>query len=431
MPSATAGSSAAPIGMLVGGGRLPIEIAQSIQRRGGQVHAVLIGGEADQDWSSIPHTCVGWGQVGGMVGALKAAGCSDLVIIGRVKRPDLWSLRPDLGFWRALPRIVRLVRAGGDDSVLRRVVRFFEDQGLRVRGPSEIAPELVVPEGTLGRHAVPAETAGDIALGFEIVSVLGALDIGQAVIMEDGRLVAVEGVEGTDGLMARVEAGKPGTRRVLVKAPKPGQELRVDMPVIGPQTVATAATQGLAGIALAAGGVLVAERSEAIRQADAASVFVVGVRQVAAEAVRPQASLRAHPLALLTSERPTAAGMADAAQGALAVARLAPFAARGSAIVARRHVLAVGVDESPAALVARARSLRQWGDRARWRRRGVLALSSADGIDASVIQAVAQAGLAGIVLARRPDTSHSLLAAAEAAKLFIAVSIPERPEPAP
>ncbi len=411
----------APIGMLAGGGRLPIEIAESILGRGGRVHAVLIGGEADQDWSAIPHTEVGWGSIGGMVGALKDAGCRDLVIIGRVRRPDLWKLRPDFGFWQALPRIVRLVRAGGDDSVLRRVVRFFEDQGFQVRGPGDLVPELVVGAGPLGACAVPAGMDRDIALGFEVIAALGDLDIGQAVVVADGRLAAVEGAEGTDGLMMRL-SGQAGTRRaVLVKAPKPGQELRVDMPVIGSRTLGLAEAKGFAGIAVAAGSVLVADRAEAVRAADAAGLFVMGA-EVAERPAAGSGRERAWQVSehqRLGQRRPTAAEVRDAARGWTAVARLARFSARASAFVARRHILAVGIGETPAEIVARLRTLRQWGDRARWGRRGVLAFADANALDEASIQAAAAAGLAGIVLGDRPANLVALAGAVDRARLFL------------
>ena len=163
----------APIGMLAGGGNLPLEIARSIMRRGRTVHAVLIAGEADQDWSGIPHTKVNWGAIGGMIGALKGAGCRELVIIGRVRRPDPLKLRPDMGFFLALPRILSLFSAGGDDSLLRRCLSFFEDHGLTVRSPAEMAPDLIAGPGTLGSIKPAAQSEEDMTLGFAVVRALG------------------------------------------------------------------------------------------------------------------------------------------------------------------------------------------------------------------------------------------------------------------
>ena len=132
------------IGILAGGGSLPREIAEHVTARGERVHIVAIAGEVDDDLAPFPVTTVGWGQIGGMVRALKDAGCSDLVIVGSVRRPDLAALRPDLGFIRSLPAILRIVAAGGDDSVLTRVVRFFEQKGFAVGVEADVFVGLVV-----------------------------------------------------------------------------------------------------------------------------------------------------------------------------------------------------------------------------------------------------------------------------------------------
>jgi DUF1009 family protein len=264
------------VGILAGGGSLPREIAERIAARGGTVHILALAGAADADFSSFPVTPVRWGEVGAMVRTLKRAGCKELVIVGSVRRPDLSTVRPDFGLLRNLPAILRIITAGGDDSVLTRVVHFFEDKGFAVVSPAAVAPELLVGEGPLGRlQAEPGDKA-DIALGFDVVRALGAYDVGQAVVVARGRVEAIEGAEGTDAMLARVAGqrrfgGKLGAKPsgVLVKRPKPRQELRVDLPAIGPDTVRRAVEAGLAGIAVLADGTLAAETSEPVRRADA------------------------------------------------------------------------------------------------------------------------------------------------------------------
>ena len=184
-----------------------------------------------------------WGEVGKLFAALDKHGCRDLVIIGTVTRPDLAHVKLDFGAIKNLPFLVSL-GMGGDDHVLSSIVRFLEGKGYRVHGADDVAPELLAAEGVLGKHAPSADDRADIALGFEVVQALGALDVGQAAVVAKGYVVAVEAAEGTDAMLERcAELRRTGRARgrgltgVLVKAPKPGQEERVDLPTIGPETV--------------------------------------------------------------------------------------------------------------------------------------------------------------------------------------------------
>ena len=156
MPAGAAAAEA-PLGILAGGSGLPIEIAEAVMGRGRGVHIVGLRGEAEPGISRFPHTWVEWGGVGAILTAFRAAGCRDIVIVGRVRRPNLTRIRPDLGFWRALPSVLSSLR-GGDDAILRMVVGFFESHGLVVRGAHQAAPELIAPSGPIGtRQPGPAE----------------------------------------------------------------------------------------------------------------------------------------------------------------------------------------------------------------------------------------------------------------------------------
>jgi DUF1009 family protein len=408
------------VGILAGGGSLPREIAERIAARGDGVHIVAIGGEADADWAPFSATVVGWAQIGAMVGTFKAAGCTELVIVGSVRRPDLAALRPDLGFWLNLPAILRIIVAGGDDSVLTRVVRFFEGQGFRVVGPGEAAPELVVGEGPLGRVSASAEARTDVALGFEVVRALGPFDVGQAVVAAKGRIVAIEGAEGTDGMLARLGAGTEG---VLVKRPKPGQELRIDLPAIGPDTVRRATDARLAGIAVLAGGTLAAERKRMQELADAAGLFVQGFRDAGTSAAPGAwAVRRIEPLGRRT---PSAHQVADATKGAGVLTALASLSPSGAAVVGRGHVLAVESGEGAAAVLARAGGLRQWGRRRLSRRSGVGVVDKSADL-ASLVTAAEAAGLAGLAVVGHPPPAVARAAAevADRLGLFIAALTP-------
>ena len=268
-----------PLAIIAGGGTLPCALATAVTSRGGQVHIIGIRGEADDMIASFPHSWMKWGEAGKLFATLKQQGCRDLVFIGTVSRPDLSNIKLDLGAIKALPFLLSL-RKGGDDSVLSRIVGFIENKGYRVRGAGEVAPELLAGVGTLGAKSPSAEGKADIDAGFRVIEALGRLDVGQAAVVVKGHVLAVEAAEGTDAMLARCAALKQWGRRaragVLVKAPKPGQEERVDLPTIGPDTVEKAAHAGLAGIAVAAGRVLIVDRSITIAAANKHGLFLFG-----------------------------------------------------------------------------------------------------------------------------------------------------------
>jgi DUF1009 family protein len=276
-----------PLGIIAGGGGLPCVVAEAAKARGLPLHIVGIRGEASDAIERFPHTWVRWGEVGKLFDALERHDCRDLVIIGGATRPDLANVKFDLGAVRNLPFLISL-GVGGDDHVLSSVVRFLEKKGYRVHGADDVAPELLAGEGQLGAHAPSTEDKADIDLAFEVVKALGRFDIGQGAVVAKGYVMAVEAAEGTDAMLERCaalrETGRArgrGLTGVLVKAPKPGQEQRVDLPTIGPGTVRRGAAAGLAGIAVAAGQVLIAERATTIAEADRLGLFLIGRRLAA------------------------------------------------------------------------------------------------------------------------------------------------------
>ena len=376
------------VGILAGGGRLPLMIAESVAARGDGVHIVAIEGEADPEVARFPHTWVNWGQIGRMVATLRAEGATELVIAGGVTRPDLWRIRPDAGFFTSLPQIVRLL-AGGDDSVLSRVVRFFEGKGLTVRGVHEVAPDLLAGDGRMGALDLRALDRADAELGFAVRQALGAVDAGQAVAVAQGKVLAIEGAEGTDAMLGRV-AGLPGReasgvrRGVLAKGPKPGQELRVDMPAIGPRTVEQAAAAGLAGVVVEAGAVLVLDRAEAIRAADAAGCALYGLEPAQSPAsVPPTPSIGR----VIGRSRPSLRDAGDIETGLAAVSALAPLGTGAGVVVVRHYILAIEAAEGPLAMLERTAKLRQWG--LRWRKAGVMVRRAEDArTEAGILEAI-------------------------------------------
>ncbi len=418
------------MGIVAGGGSLPREIADCAAGRGHQVSIVAIDGEADQDMAPYPVTVCNWGQIGGMIRALKAASVEDLVIAGRVKRPDLLHLKPDLGFFRALAEVIGIVALGGDDNVLRAVVRFFERRGFRVIGVPDAAPELVIGAGVLTPVPVPPGTLPDVRLGFAVVRALGPHDIGQAVVVSSGRVEAIEAAEGTDGMLRRLagmrQASHGSRCGVLIKRAKPGQELRVDLPAIGPGTVRLAAEAGLAGVAVEAGHVISVERASLVAESQRLGVFVLGAHDSEPEATTGEASLAAPLFSTGASRIASEKAGRDAVRGAAVLASLAPLALSAGVVVARGHVLSVEAGEGLAAMLGRAEGLRQWGGH-RWRRRrGVAVVARVTDLDATVIAAAQAAGLEGIAVlagAEPCDAWDELVAVARKAGLFLAAPV--------
>jgi DUF1009 family protein len=323
-----------------------------------------------------------------MVATLRAEGATELVIAGGVTRPDLRRIRPDAGFFAGLPQIVRLL-VGGDDSVLSRVVRFFEGKGLTVRGVHEVAPDLLAGDGRMGALDLGAQDRADAELGFAVRRALGAVDAGQAVAVAQGKVLAIEGAEGTDAMLRRV-AGLPGRepsgirRGVLAKGPKPGQELRVDMPAIGPRTVEQAAAAGLAGVVVEAGAVLVLDRAEAIRAADSVGCALYGLEPGQSPASVPPAPSTGRVIGRF---RPSPRDAGDIETGLAAVSALAPLGTGAGVVVVRRYILAIEAAEGPLAMLERTAKLRQWG--VRWRKAGVMVRRAEDArTEAGILEAI-------------------------------------------
>ena len=287
-PPAVAG----PLAVIAGAGRLPGEIVAEIVARGERVVVLPIRGIADGTFGSSPLESISILDPVGAIEALRRAHASGVVLAGTVHKPRLGLV---LSGWQAVRHRdeIRSVVEGGDDNLLRGVVRFLEANGFPVRGVREVAPNLMAPRGPLTARAMSDATRRDMEHGFDVIRALGPLDVGQAAVVARGRVLAIEAAEGTDAMLRRVKAlrrpgplgrllrhGRPviAERRggVLVKAPKPGQDFRVDLPVVGAGTVALAAAAGLAGIAVEAGGVLIVERDLAVSQAESLGLFIEG-----------------------------------------------------------------------------------------------------------------------------------------------------------
>jgi len=271
------------LGIIAGGGDLPRAVAQSARENGRDVFVVSLTGDSS-DWTAqFPREEVSLGEMGKALRALSASKCTEVLFAGRVGRPRFTELRLDAKGALVMPRLAAAALKG-DDALLRGVVDIFEKEGYRVLSVAEAAPGLILGEGAIGRHRPSAEAEADIAKGFRVIARMGELDIGQATAVCEGLVLAVEAAEGTDAMLKRIAElperlrGRPGKPRgVLVKAPKPIQDRKTDLPVIGVETVRNAIGAGLSGIAVEANGALVVDRADVVRAADAAGLFILGI----------------------------------------------------------------------------------------------------------------------------------------------------------
>lgn len=282
MPDAAADSF--NTGIVSGSGALPFAVADSLLARG-RVPVVLgIRGFCDPERiTRYRHHWVALGQLGRLTRLLRAERCRDVMFIGGLVRPALSEIRLDFGTLRVTPRIIAAFR-GGDNHLLTGIGRIMEMHGFRMVGVRDVAPDLLMPEGLLTRTAPDESAKADIDKGLGLLRALSPFDVGQAAVVIDGNVVAVEDIEGTDALLARVARlrsegrvkSKAG-RGVLIKAPKTDQDLRFDLPTFGPRTVEGAIVAALGGIAIVAGHTLMAEPEKVVAAADKARLFLTGL----------------------------------------------------------------------------------------------------------------------------------------------------------
>ena len=274
------------LAIIAGSGKLPLFLAEAAREAGENPFVLRLKNEADDIWQGFDNAVVGVGDIAGLSALFRQHHIRRVVMSGAVKRrPAFGEIRANFKSLLKLPMALKTLLAGGDDAVLRMVISLIEAQGCEVLGAHEILPGLLATTGPLGAVTPDTESLKDIEKAADAAEMLGLLDVGQGAIAVGGRIVALEGVEGTDAMLARVRAlrdeGRISRRRkgVLVKLCKPQQDLRADLPTIGVSTVQNAKAAGLAGIAVEAGRALVVEREAVIAAADAAGLFVVGIER--------------------------------------------------------------------------------------------------------------------------------------------------------
>lgn len=267
------------LGIVAGAGDLPVRVAEYARASGRQPFIIGVKGFAEAPlMDRFDGAVVSIGEIGRQITLLRDADCAQVVFAGIVRRPDFSALKLDLKGAQSLPAILAAA-AKGDDALLRAVVQVYEGAGFAVVGADEVCADLMAPAGAFGKLEPGQSDWRDIELAREVVEQLGKLDVGQGAVCRDGVVLAVEAQEGTDAMLVRcagLDTHVEGARGVLVKAPKPQQERRIDLPTIGVETVKKAAAAGLAGIAVQAGGALVLDRNAITDLADELGLFVVG-----------------------------------------------------------------------------------------------------------------------------------------------------------
>lgn len=273
------------VAVVAGGGRLPIDVAAGLLALGRNPLVVRVRGEADDAsaYAGFDTEEIGLGQFASQVAALRRRGITHMVLAGNIgRRPRLTEISVSWTLLRHLPRVMSALLQG-DNGLLSLLIAGIEREGIRVVGAHEIVPDLLAPEGLVTRGRPLSSDQRDLDAALKAARAIGDLDIGQGAVSIGGRVVALEGIEGTDGMLERVTrlrghgrlAGRE--RGVLVKCAKPGQELRADLPTIGPATVDAVHAAGLAGIGVEAERALILDRDETVARAEAHGVFIIGL----------------------------------------------------------------------------------------------------------------------------------------------------------
>lgn len=265
------------LGIIAGKGQLPQKIIAACERDNKEFFVIAIKGQTEKSLvKNIPHKWVKLGQTEETIKILKSENVTEIVMGGGIKRPGIFDIKPDLRTMQIVAEVG--ISSLGDDTLLRAITRELEKEGFEIVGAHQIAPEILTPYGCLTSKEPTAENKSDLEEGIKVTKTLGSLDIGQAAIIQQGVVIAVEAVEGTDATIARYKKHKysSGYRGVLVKSSKPEQDKRLDLPTIGPKTIKEAYNAGLAGVAVEAGASIILDQEDVIKLADKLGLFVIG-----------------------------------------------------------------------------------------------------------------------------------------------------------
>ena len=266
------------VGLIAGEGDFPLEVAQSISQKNIEVFIVALKNIASKDIERYPHIWVRMGQIGKAIQALKENNCEELILIGGVKKPNLWLLKPDFGALKLFFKLVMLP-SKGDASIIKTLLQFLEiDNKFKVVGAEKYIPHLLMSEGLLAGEKIDKQTQIDIDIAIANCINIGFKDIGQACVVVNGEIITSEDVSGTDNMLRNLVSKeiKFSKKGVLVKLTKPIQDKRVDLPVIGMQTIHLVKEIGLRGIAIENRSSFILEKEQVIKFANDNEIFIYG-----------------------------------------------------------------------------------------------------------------------------------------------------------
>jgi DUF1009 family protein len=266
------------LGMIAGSGMMPVEIINYCNKIGREIYVIGLEPFANEEQlKDAPHSFAKIAEVGKMLKTFKSNNVYEIVLAGGIKRPSFKELIPD---WEGMKMVGKLaMKKMSDDNMFRAVIDEIEKLGFKIVGIEEVVPEMLFFEGIYGKVKPSKEDMDDINRGIIVAKALGAVDVGQAVVVQEGMVLAVEAIEGTDMMLSRAATvKKPGKAPVMVKVLKPGQDMRVDLPAIGVQTIEQLKKYGIKGIAVEAGGILLIERETVVKMADEAGIFIIGMK---------------------------------------------------------------------------------------------------------------------------------------------------------
>jgi len=269
---------ATKLGIIAGGGNMPLEIINHCKNLNRDVFVIGLSPFADDlNLAPLPHLFAKIGEVGRMLKAFADNEVFEIVFAGSIKRPSLSEIKPD---WEGAKLITKLaLKKMSDDNLFRIIFDEIEKHGFKVVGIQDVVPKMLFSEGVYGKIKPSNDDMDDIQRGLTVAKAIGAVDVGQACVVQEGIVLAVEAVEGTDMMLDRASSlRRKGKAPVMIKVVKPDQDRRVDMPVIGIRTIEQLTKYGIGGIAVEAGGILLIERDSVINKANDNGKFIVGVR---------------------------------------------------------------------------------------------------------------------------------------------------------
>ena len=265
--------------MIAGSGMMPVEIIKHCNQH--NIPLFVVGLETfatPEQLKDAPHTFAKIGEAGKVFKALRDNNVHNIVLAGGVKRPSFKELIPD---WEAVKILTKIaIKKMSDDNLFRVLIDEIESRGFKVVGIEEVVPDMLFQEGVYGKTKPSKEDLDDIERGWEVAKAIGAVDVGQAVVVQEGLVLAMEAIEGTDKMVERAASlRKEGKKPIMVKVLKPKQDMRVDLPAIGLQTIETFVQYGIGGIAVEANGILLIEKEAVIKKADENNIFIIGIRK--------------------------------------------------------------------------------------------------------------------------------------------------------